>query len=101
MKIKDVSAAKFDAMVHKSVQLKNCPKCHFFGGEIIVDMPLYGKTEGARARCKQCGYETRVYSMHESIRDTEGRIASPRTQKGILRGILAALNEYNNGGKIK
>lgn len=99
MSIKIVTETKFNAIIEKGVTLKNCPKCHFYGGEIIIGMPLYGKTEGIRARCCNCGFETRTYSSSLSIRDDTGRIGNPRTPKSILTGIMAAIKEYNKKPK--
>lgn len=99
MSIKIVTETKFNAIIEKGITLKNCPKCHFYGGEIIIGMPLYGKTEGIRARCCNCGFETRTYSSSLSIRDGNGRIGNPRTPKSILNGVMAAVKEYNKKPK--
>lgn len=42
---KEVSAEKFDALMKKSINLKECPKCGRYGAQIRVDFPLYGKRE--------------------------------------------------------
>lgn len=93
-KFDDVSVEKFDALVAKSIILRNCPKCNNYGGQIIIDMPMYGK-EGAYCKCYQCGYETRRHSTNIIVTDKRKRIATPIIDKSLMGEIRQAVYDYN------
>ena len=90
----DITVEKFDALMAKQITLRECPKCHNYGGKIIIDMPMYGK-EGAYCRCSQCGYETKRRTTHTLIKDKRNRIATPIIEKSLMGAIRLAINDFN------
>ena len=101
--IKEVSTAKFDAIMGKSIHLGYCPKCRNLGGKIQVLMPCYGKT-GAKVSCNHCDYETRLYPIHTMMFEMGGpRSGTPTIEKSLMAGIRNAINGWNKsalgGGK--
>lgn len=94
----DITVEKFDALVAKNIALRNCPKCNSYGGQIIIDMPLYGK-EGAYCKCYQCGFETRRQTTHIFMKDKRNRMGTPTIDKSLLGAIRQAVNDYNKRGE--
>lgn len=95
MSIKQVSTAKFDAIIGKSIHLGYCPKCRNLGGKIQVLMPCYGKV-GAKVSCIYCDYETKLYGIHTVIMEEDGgRSGTPTIEKSLMSGIRNAINDWN------
>lgn len=81
MKVKEVNSKKFDTLMAKSIVLKNCHKCGRYGGQIIIDMPMYGK-DGVYCKCYECGFETKRKTMNAVILDHENkRMGTPVIEK--------------------
>ena len=97
-KFSDVTVEKFDALVAKNITLRHCPKCNRYGGQIIIDMPMYGK-EGAYCKCYQCGFETRRHNTNIVISDNRKRIGTPTIEKSLMAAIRQAVYDFNRGGK--
>ena len=94
----DITVEKFDELIAKSIQLRNCPKCNYYGGQIIIDMPMYGK-EGAYCKCNMCGFETKRQSTRIFMKDKRNRMATPIIEKSLMGAIRQAVNEFNKGAK--
>lgn len=94
MNYTDMTVPKFDALLAKTIALYHCPKCHNYGGQIIVDMPMYGK-EGVYCKCYKCGFETKRRSAHIFMRDKTNRMATPIIDKSFMQAIHTAVNDWN------
>lgn len=90
-----VSEQEFNDIMSNSIKLEKCPKCKIGAGDIIIRMPLYGKT-GVCIKCPYCGHETKTYGITEMV-FCETKIGTPFTEKAIMRGILKAVAERNRG----
>lgn len=95
-KFTDITVEKFDALITKKIELRNCPSCGAYGGSIIVDMPMYGK-DGAYCKCNKCGFETKRKPTHIFMRDKEGRVGTPTIEKSLMGAIKQAVNDWNKG----
>lgn len=100
MMYKEVSAEKFDALMKKSIVLKECPKCRNYGAQIRVDFPLYGRW-GAYCKCYQCGFETKRRNTNICMSDNKKRIGSPTIEKSLMGAIRQAVNDWNGKGNGK
>lgn len=97
--IKEVSTAKFDALISKSIQLGHCPKCRNLGGKVEILMPCYGKT-GVRVSCIYCDYKTKLYGMSAFIHDAATkRSGTPTIEKSLMAGIRNAINDWNRSNE--
>ena len=94
MNYRDITVEKFDALLAKSIVLRECPECRNYGGQIIVDMPAYGK-EGAYCKCRQCGFETKRRTARILMKDKRNRIGTPIIDKSLVAAIRQAVNDYN------
>ena len=93
-KFTDITVEKFDALIAKSITLRECPQCRNYGGQIIVDMPMYGK-EGAYCKCYQCGFETKRHTTHIFMKDKRNRIGTPIIEKSLMGAIRQAVSAWN------
>lgn len=91
-----VTEAEFQDIISNQIELGKCPKCGIGGGDILIRMPWYGKT-GVCVKCPYCGHETQTYGITETIFCGK-KMATPFTQKAIMRGILQAVKERQKGG---
>ena len=95
MSVKEVSARKFDALVAKGISLRECPVCRRYGGQIIIDMPMYGK-DGVYCKCYQCEFKTKRRAMGIVMVDNENhRMATPVIEKSLIGAINQAVNDWN------
>lgn len=90
---KIVSNRKLDAILGREVSFKQCPKCGQPSVNIVIALHWYGRN-GVRAICQNCGAATKVYEISEAFCADGGRLATPITSKGIIRGIYNALKEW-------
>lgn len=94
---KEVSAEKFDALMKKAIRLEHCPKCGFYGAQIRVDFPLYGRG-GAYCKCYQCGFETMRRETNIVMHDNQKRLGTPTIEKSLMGAIRQAVNDWNGKG---
>ncbi len=94
--IKEVSKAKFEAMIRKDIQISLCPICGR-SGEIVIKMPQYGET-GAMVKCTHCENRTRLFPIHINI-EWEGVIGNPTNERSLMRGIRSAILSWNAGAE--
>lgn len=92
-----VTEAEFQDIIRNQIELGKCPKCGIGGGDILIRMPWYGKT-GACVKCPYCGHETKTYGVSETLFCSK-KMATPFTEKALLRGIHKAIQEWKKGGK--
>ena len=101
---KEVNEEKFDALMKKAINLKECPMCRRYGAQIRVDFPLYGKT-GAYCKCYGCGFETKRRETNIVMHDNKKRLGTPTIEKSLMGAIRQAINDWNgkneNGGYNK
>lgn len=95
--IKEVSKAKFDAMIRKDIQIQPCPICGWSSGEIVIRMTRIGAT-GAMVKCKHCENQTRLFPIHINI-ECEGEFANPINERSLMRGIRSAILSWNAGAE--
>ena len=93
--MKEVTEAKFEDILNKQIRLDRCPQCKVGGGDILIRMPWYGKT-GVCIKCPYCGHESKTYGATEVVFCGK-RMATPFTEKSIMRGILKAVEERKGG----
>ena len=91
--MKTVSNRKLDAILGREVSFNQCPKCGQPSINIVIALHWYGRN-GARAICQNCGTATKIYKISEAFCNDGGRLATPITSKGIIRGIYNALKEW-------
>lgn len=96
--MRDVTEKELNEIMSNKIYLAKCPKCDIGGGDILVRMPWYGKT-GACIKCPYCGYETKTYGVSETLFCGK-KIASPFTEKALMRGIHKAIQEWNKEVRI-
>lgn len=94
--IKEVSQAKFEAMIRKDIQIRQCPICQR-SGEIVIKMPQYGAS-GAMVKCTHCENQTRLFPIHINI-ECEGMIGNPTNERSLMRGIRSAISSWNAGAE--
>lgn len=94
----EVNARKFDALMKKNIDLKECPKCKMYGAQIRIDFPLYGK-DGAYCKCYKCGFETKRRSTNICMSDDTKRLGTPTIEKSLMEAIRQAINDWNKGAK--
>ena len=81
--------------MEKSINLHECHKCGRYGGQIIIDMPMYGR-DGVYCKCYQCGFETRRVAMNITMIDRENkRMGTPVIDKSLMSAIHNAVNDWN------
>ena len=97
---KEVSAEKFNALMKKAINLKECPKCGRYGAQIRVDFPMYGK-DGAYCKCYGCGFETKRRETNIVMSDNKKRLGTPTIEKSLMGAIRQAVNDWNGKGNGK
>ena len=93
MKIKRVSDRKMDAILRRSIDWDACPKCGSPSVDVVLQLRWYG-INGAKAVCHDCGWSTRMHGIHEALDTADNRYATPITNKSLMCGVFAALNEW-------
>ena len=95
MKTQEVNSKKFDTLMAKNITLQKCHKCGRYGGQIIIDMPMYGK-DGVYCKCYEFGFETKRKAMNAVILDHENkRMGTPVIEKSLMSAIREAINDWN------
>ena len=96
MAMKEVSQAKYTAMMRKSMGLRSCPNC---GGEGNVVVRMFPTEEaGAVVQCEHCGNRTRLFSIDVWI-NCEGLTAYPINERSLMRGIRSAMQSWNDAAE--
>jgi len=58
-------------------------------------MPTYGKS-GAEVKCAHCGKSSGLAKIHVFLFTRKG-IYTPTTKRGIIKGIMKAIKNWNEG----
>lgn len=96
VKLRDITVPEFDALLAKQISMKQCPSCGGYSGNIVIDLPEYGKS-GVYVKCRICGFESRRKSPFIRMRDVTGRIATPVIDKSLIGAIRQAMIDYKKG----
>lgn len=91
----DVSRAVFAATMERSIHLKECARCGWLGGEILVRMPYYGRF-GAVVKCPHCGAETKIQGITITMFSGK-RMGTPVIEESLMDGIKNAVRLWNDG----
>lgn len=94
MSVKVVSSKKFDALMKKSIKLKECRKCGRYGAQLRIDFPLYGRA-GAYCACYECDYTTKRRETNICMSDDRKRLGTPTIEKSLMGAIRQAINDWN------
>ena len=97
MKIQEVNAKKFDALHKKRIDLRACPVCSQFTGEVIIPFRAYGNhAKCAYIKCVNCGYETGKHSTVSAYHDAETkRYGTFTIERSLMRAVYSAIAEWN------
>lgn len=93
MNYSKVRLDQFNLIREKTIQMKECPKCSFGGGEVVLNLQWYSKL-GVRAQCPRCGYHTKRFPC--TLKITDGRrFATVCIQATVSRAIRNAIRAWN------
>lgn len=97
MSYSKVRMDQFNLIRENTIQLKECPKCGFGGGEVVLNLRWYSKL-GVQAQCPRCGFETKRFPC--TLKITDGRrFATVCIQATVSRAIRNAVKAWNKGSR--
>lgn len=90
----EVDRETYESLLKSSIRVMECPCCGH-SAEIIVSVPVYGRT-GARVVCPSCGVQTKYEDINGCYFKKDGTgIVTPINPDTMMRGILEAIRHWN------